>query len=530
MRLPLAGMLLAGSLIIASAQAQVLRTLESPNPEAYGYFGTVAGAGDVNNDGCQDVVVGAMAESGGALDAGRAYVFRGNTGDLLFALQSPNAEANGSFGSTVSGAGDVNNDGYDDVIVGARWEDVDATANAGRAYIFNGQTGGVLHTLASPNVEGSGQFGNWVSGAGDVNSDGCDDVIVGAYYESGGAGRAYVFNGQTGGILYALESPNPEAAGCFGIGVSSAGDVNSDGYDDMIVGAWNEDGGAIDAGRAYIFSGDGGGLLHTLESPSPEGAGSFGHSVSGAGDVNNDGYDDVIVGAGNEDGGAAGAGKAHIFNGQTGGLVRTLQSPNSELSGGFGEWVSGAGDVNNDGNDDVIVGAHNEDGGAANAGRAYVHNGLLYRTLVSPDPEQDGYFGLFVSGAGDVNQDSYDDVILGAWAEDGGATDAGRAYILSGAMILSGSVVSGQLVLDWTPCDGAETYLVKGADNDPYFDPGSLLAVVYAPATTWTTSNGVGDPDHNWTFMVYARHHAIPFPLWVSNRFGEFDFSTAGGP
>jgi hypothetical protein len=430
------GLLLAAS-VIGGSGAQVLYTLESPNAEAGGYFGvSVSGAGDVDGNGYEDVVVGAECEDGGAFDAGRAYIFTGQTGTLLHTLQSPNAELKGRFGYSVSGAEDVNNDGYSDVVVGACGETAGAP-DAGRAYVFSGQTGSLLYTFQSPDAEAGGWFGFSVCGAGDVNNDDHDDALVGACREDGGvidAGRAYIFSGQTGGLLYTLQSPNAEPDGWFSIAVSGLGDANNDGHDDVVVGAFLEDGGAANAGRAYVFSGQTGTLLHTLQSPNPEAFGYFGGSVSEGGDVNGDGYDDVVVGALYEDPGTPDAGRAYVFSGQTGSLLWTLQSPNPETDGFFGLSISGAGDADSDGYDDVVVGAYGENGGATNAGRAYVFSGQtgsLLWTLQSPDAEYMGVFGYSVSGVGDVNNAGYDDVIVGAFYEDGGAIDAGRAYVFA---------------------------------------------------------------------------------------------------
>jgi hypothetical protein len=531
----------AVGLMAVSAQTQVLYSLVSRDPQDLGRFGhSVSGAGDVNNDGYDDVVVGTYWENGGMPRSGTAYIFSGQTGGLLYTLLSPNPENYGGFGSPVSGAGDVNNDGYDDVVVGAHGEDAGAM-DAGRAYIFSGVTGAPLYTLLSPSPEAEGFFGYSVSGAGDVNNDGYDDVVVGALGEDGIAtdvGSAYIFSGATGAPLHTLASASPEADGSFGNSVSGAGDVNNDGYDDVVVGACFQNGGAMDAGRAYIFSGSTGELLHTLVSPSPASSGRFGNSVSGAGDVNDDGYDDVVVGASEEDGGAFEAGRAYIFSGVTGAPLYTLLSPSPEVEGFFGYSVSRIGDVNSDGHAGVVVGAKGEDGGAPTAGRAHIFSsatGALLYTLLSPNPGVAGYFGESVSGAGDVNNDGYDDVVVGAMREFGGALYSGRAYVFSpmpADMTLIGELVDQDLVLRWARCIGdVSGYWIYGADNYPYFHfelgmTQNRLDVLPPEVFEWRHTHGIGVPDHNWTYLVVAVDCTETAMLGVSNRFGEFDFSS----
>ena len=451
----LSGLLLLTFLIVLTSpsytQTLNITTLKSPNEETSGLFGrSVAGAGDVNQDGFADVIVGAYQENPGASpdNAGRGYIFSGQNGSLLFELISPNEELGGNFGISVSGAGDVNQDGFADVIVGAYHEDPGASPDeAGRAYIFSGQDGTLLFELMSPNEEFSGIFGYSVAGAGDVNQDSFADVIVGAYLESPGtspdqAGRAYIFSGQDGSLLFEFISPNEEFDGQFGVSVSGAGDVNQDGFADVIVGAHFEDPGTSpdEAGRAYIFSGQNGSLLFELISPNEEFEGFFGVSVFSVGDVNQDGFGEVIVGAVREDPGNSPneAGRAYVFSGEDGSLLFVLISPNEEIGGFLGNPVSGAGDVNQDGFADVIVGAFGEDPGTSptNAGRAYIfsgQDGSPLSELISPNEEIQGNFGGSVSGAGDVNQDGFADVIVGAYFEDPGtsATDAGRAYIFA---------------------------------------------------------------------------------------------------
>jgi hypothetical protein len=467
-----------------------------------------------------------------------------STAESLYTLVSPNEEEDGYFGNSVSGAGDVNGDGYGDVIVGAAYEDPGSSPlNAGRAYVFDGQTGTPLHTLVSPNEEEDGLFGFSVSDAGDVNGDGYGDVIVGAVYEDPGssplsAGRAYEFDGRTGALLYTLVSPNEQDGGRFGWSVSGTDDANGDGYDDVVVGApWEDPGTSPSAGRAYLFDGQTGAPLHTLVSPNEEEFSYFGQSVSAAGDVNGDSYDDVVVGSPAEDPGSCpwNAGRAYVFDGQTGAPLHTLVSPNKEGGGAFGASVSGAGDVNGDGYDDVVVGAYGEDPGASpqDAGRAYVFDGQTgnpLHTLVSPNEEEWGNFGAYSSGSGDVNVDGYDDVVVGAPVEDPGSSpdDAGRAYVFSW-MHLSPSLSGNTLELQWSPWTPATEYWIYGVDNWCYFDPGFApgheyrLDEVIPPTTIWSSSNGMGDPDHNWTYVVIAVDGSEN-ELARSNYCGEWDF------
>ena len=396
---------------------------------------SVASAGDVNGDSFADVIVGAYQSGSAGVPTGRAYIyFGGPRADDRADVTLSGEGANDAFGVCVAAAGDVNRDGFGDVIVGAYENDAKG-ANAGRAYVF---FGGAKMDAGSDLVltgEAAGDaFGYSVAGAGDVNRDGFSDVIVGAYENSArgaGAGRAYVFFGA------ARPDPLPdailsgEAAGDrYGISVSGTGDLNGDGFSDVIVGAYQNDAGGIDAGRAYLYFG-GARLLDRAATvlTGAEAGDAFGFSVSGTGDVNKDGFFDVVVGAYHNGAGGKDAGRAYLYYGG-----RTV-SPSAdavftgEAAGdAFGYAVSGAGDANGDGYADVLVGAYGNDAGGSAAGRAYVYLGGP-----SPDPASDWVLtgdktldnlGFAVSGAGDVDGDGFADSILGA-----PYSEAGRAYV-----------------------------------------------------------------------------------------------------
>jgi hypothetical protein len=288
-------------------------------------------------------------------------------------------------------------------------------------------------------------FGCSVAAAGDVNGDGYEDVITGAYQSSRNGlavGRAYVYYGSRRPVNRPDVMLIGEAAGdAFGVCVASAGDMNHDGYADVIVGAYQNDGRGANAGRAYVYFG--GPNLH--ERPdlvlNGEAAGdAFGYAVASAGDVNGDGFSDVIVGAYENSARGAGAGRAYVFFGS----ARPDAVPDLTLSGEaagdrFGISVAGAGDVNKDGIADVIVGAYQNDAGGVDAGRAYVFYGGK-KLDDHPDEILTGAaagdaFGFSVAGVGDVNHDGYGDVIVGAYHNGAGGKDAGRAYIYQGGVL-----------------------------------------------------------------------------------------------
>ena len=383
----------------------------------------VSDAGDVNDDGFADVIVGAYgADPGGLMDAGSAYVYSGADGSLLH--QWDGGAAVDLFGFSVSGAGDVNGDGFADVIVGAFAADPGGLSSASSAYVYSGVDGSLLHQWDG---EASFDFfGASVSGAGDVNGDGSADLIVGAYgADPGGllvAGSAYVYSGADSSLLYQWDG----AAGgdLFGESTSGAGDVNGDGFADVIVGAYRASpGGLLDAGSAYVYSGADGSLLHQWDGEATDDQ--FGSSVSDAGDVNGDGFADLIVGA---PGGLFGGGSAYVYSGADGSLLHQWDS-----AAAFGYSVSGTGDVNGDGFADLIVGAHlASPGGLMDAGSAYVYSGADGSLLHQQNGVASGdLFGYSVSGGGDINGDDFPDLIVGAWGAGPSGSSSGSTYAYS---------------------------------------------------------------------------------------------------
>ncbi len=408
---------------------------------------SVATAGDVNGDGYSDVIVGAPFFDGGLGDEGRVFVYHGSRAGLsASAVWTAAGDQQGEvFGISAGLAGDVNGDGYADVIVGAR-NYTNGELREGAAFVYPGSSSGLSASppwILEGNRAQAG-FGYSVGTAGDVNGDGYSDVIVGAIIYSNGElheGGAFVYHGSSAGLpaapAWAAEG-NQEFAS-FGNAVGTAGDVNGDRYSDVVVGAWEYDAGQTDEGRVFVYQGSPGGLSAsaTWTADGGQAEARFGRAVGTAGDVNGDGYSDVIVGASSY---TTLEGRAYVYHGSPVGLSEnpawTAQS--GQQNANFGHSVGTAGDVNGDGYSDVIVGAPSETNGQANEGRAHVYHGSSGGLSASPvwTAESDSayaYFGCSVGTAGDVNADGYSDVIIGASTYDiGGGADVGRVYAYHG--------------------------------------------------------------------------------------------------
>jgi hypothetical protein len=340
-----------------------------------------ATVGDVNGDGFGDIIVGAPGAGTG--ESGRAYLYLGGpagtdeTPTLVAStrLDMPGGTAGAHFGATLSAAGDVAGDGYADVIVAAP----DAPASGPRVFLFRGSRTGLETTAAASLTAAAGVA---VASVGDVNGDGFGDIVV----SSSGARQARIFLGAAAGLGQqpAATLTAPPASDEYGAAVDGAGDVDGDGYDDVIVGAP-----AADSGRAYVYFGGAAGVdtANGLVFVGPgQVGGRFGHAVAGAGDIDHDGYGDVVVGA-----------PFDTINGATYGFlgrpmraqipaqtpIAAATSRTTSVINNAGSSVAGQLDVQLDGLADVLAGAPLSNG---SLGGFVVWMGLDYAPMTSYIP------------------------------------------------------------------------------------------------------------------------------------------------
>ncbi len=343
------------------------------------YLGIVNMAGDVNNDGYDDVLVGAPGYNS---STGRVFLFTGSaTGLSTTPAWSADGPGTGSnFGAALAGAGDVNGDGFDDVIVaGPR-----TSSGKGQVNVYFGSATGPSATadwsLRGPQL--AANFGHAVRGAGDVNGDGFDDVVITSpyYHDAHNAqGKAEVYLGGVGGLQ---STPGWTALGIegneyFGTSADTAGDVNGDGFDDIVVGAdgyYNSQG---SLGAALVYLGSNTGLSATAAvTLTGQQVGHFGVRVTSAGDVNGDGFGDIAVSNDAYTVSGTQIGRVYIFLGSTNGVasVAGCTVDGTQDNTGFGDGLS-AGDVNGDGLDDILVGARGYSNGQQGEGRVVAFMG-----------------------------------------------------------------------------------------------------------------------------------------------------------
>ena len=376
-------------------------------------FGWIArNIGDVDGDGVPDVVTSAPTSSRAGEKAGRIYVYSTKSGGLLW---TADGHAGDELGTGVEAAGDTNGDRIPDVIASA--------PGGGYAKVYSGRDGRVLLTLRAENT--GDEFGRHASGVGDVNHDGFADVIVGAPSNNAAgqkAGRAYVYSGKDGRLLLTLSGER--AGDAFGSTVAGFSDKE---HSFLLVGAPNA--GPKRTGRTYVYDTLSSKPKFTIESDET-GVALGAMFLSVLGDVDGDGVPDVYASDWSNSAKGPSTGRVYVYSGKDGHSLLTLTG---ETAGeGFGTSPSVAGDVDHDGHADLIVGAWQYSREAVGGGRAYLYSGKdghLIKTFTCRIPGDT--FGFDSVTMGDVDKDGTSDfLITSGWSGVHGF-HSGRVFIIS---------------------------------------------------------------------------------------------------
>jgi len=458
----------------------------------------VSVAGDINGDGIDDLVIGAPYATPSANYAGSSYVVFGSDQGLPSPLNLSGLNGSNGFvingssaydfsGNSVSAAGDINGDGIDDLVIGAPGS-TSGAAYSGTSYVVFGSDQAWASTLDLPSLDGSNGFvingvsaydesGTSVSAAGDINGDGIDDLIIGAPYA--GAGAGYVVFGSDQAFASTLDLSGLNGSNGFmidgvdvgdslGGSVSAAGDINGDGIDDVIISAIFAGTVGNYTGASYVVFGSDQAWASTLDLSGLNGSNGFvingvsagdesGTSVSAAGDINVDGFDDLIIGSSLADPNGDGSGASYVVFGSDQAWASSLNLAGLNGTNGFvingvsagdnsGTSVSAAGDINVDGMDDLIIGAPLADPNGDGSGASYVvfgsdqawasslnlsglngTNGFVINGAGAGDNS-----GTSVSAAGNINGDGFDDLMTGAPLADPNGVSSGASYVVFG--------------------------------------------------------------------------------------------------
>ena len=468
------------------------------NDDEFGF--SVAGLGDLDADGVEDLAVGAWGDDTGGTERGAVHIIFLNTNGTVKSTQKI---ASGTtnfvtltdsdrFGASVAGLVDLDNDGVEDIAVGAYLDDTGSTDRGAVHVIFLNTNGTVKSTQKI--ADNTGGFGTLVDGdafgisvteLGDLDGDTVADLVVGAWGDDTGTadrGAVYVLFMNSNGTVSSsakIASGTTNFVGLsgndrFGVSVVGVGDVDADGVEDLVAGAYLDDTGGTNTGQVFVIFLNTNGTVKGNQMIA-EGFGGFatlddndrfGNATAGIGDLDGDAVEDIVVGAIFDDTGGTDRGAVYVQFLNTDGTVKNAQKIAHNTGGfgtlsdgdAFGQSVTRLGDLDNDGVEDIAVGAYLDDTGGTWRGAAYVlfmntdgtvksSQKIAHNTGSLGALADDDRFGKAVAGVGDLDGDGKEDLVVGASNDDTGGLDRGALHILfldtDGTVLSSQKIVSG---------------------------------------------------------------------------------------
>ncbi|HPH96687.1 MAG TPA: Ig-like domain-containing protein [Anaerolineaceae bacterium] len=520
-------------------------TTQSNAPEA-NFGAAVAPAGDVNNDGYADFLVGAPGYDGAATDTGRAYLYYGSASGPRLGWFVDTSAATSKLGTNLAGIGDVNGDGYDDIAISAPFYEYGGETDEGTVYVWHGgadmdcgyATCSVSTTVSTADWHLDGQqsyaYLSHIAG-GDVNNDGYSDLVVGIpYIDNYGVvdvGGVFVWYGSSSGLNYGYIPSEPRSAQWKAYGTNTNDrigyhvavlDVKSGGGADVFASAPYYSNGQAEEGAVFGWysplSGDGTVDNANWKVESNEAAAHLGWRLNPAGDVDGNGWGDLITSAPVY--GASDAGKVYVFTGAANGsgftgsgapgawtdanTAASWTAVGDEANAQLGYSVSSAGDINQDGRDDVLIGSHLY--GSSDTGKVFVFltdstslscHGTCPVSTSNADwsavgTEASDDFGKASVGVGDANGNGAADILVGAPRMDTAGEDGGKIFLYY-------NINQNPLAVADTPAAGREdqvmTVAAPGvlANDVNESGVGTLTAsLVSAPATGSVVLNSNG--------------------------------------
>ena len=421
--------LLLGAVSGQSKARHRILTIDGDQPDSrFGYY--AATIGDIDQDGVPDLV--ASADWGGPTNReGTVFVFSGRSGKQLYRFEGD--DPNDRLGTSVAGVGDIDKDGYPDIAAGAHWDDNNGT-NSGMVRFFSGKDGSIIRSVDGH--QAGARLGENMDGGGDVDNDGYPDLVVGARDDgvttSSKEGAVVVLSGKDGSVIYRLLGDNPNDK--LGNSVCMIGDLNADGHAEFAGGSHVADNVNVpDTGLVRIFNGKDGTVLKDLYGPTTDIR--QGGRID-AGDINQDSFADIIIHTVKDKhpNSTINNGSVRVISGiwiiLNIGPEELYKWRGSSTTTGFGNRCAFGGDVNNDGFGDVLVTQTSVNSGT---GEVTIFSGQDGTVIGKFEGDSTGdNFGVSLCTAGDLNGDGYADFHCGAMWDDNFANNAGSLTMMSG--------------------------------------------------------------------------------------------------